>query len=568
MSTHEVVYHALLAVGGLLCVGVASYAWRRRERSGAKLLVGLFVAVVYWIVTTSLVLVFAGTPLGRAVARAQYVGVTLSTMFVVLLALQYTGREKYVTRSTVALLAIHPLLTNVAVWIPPFREHFLTFGAADPGTFYGYAYEFGGLFLVHTLYSYILLVAAAVMYVSFAVRSDDIYQRQTVALIVGLLAPWFGNAIYLLGPISVDITSLTFAITGLALWWAIFYQDFLEVVPVARGTIVDNLNAGVVVLDRNDRVVDINPRGRKLLDLDDAAIGRPVADALASHTAIHDAYATLTSHEDSDETEVAVEGRDFRIEVSPLYNRRDERIGNLLVVEDISERKRRQRELQRQNEQLEQFANVVSHDLRNPLNVASSRLELGIETGDEEHLRRVEQAHQRMDRIIDDVLTLAREGKQVEARSRESLRSLAERAWRHVETPAAELVVADDREIEADEQRLVRALENLFRNALEHGREDATVTVGSTQAGFYVADDGQGIATDHQDEVFEDGYTTNDDGTGFGLAIVQSIVEAHGWEITVRDSEDGGARFDVRGITPPTGREDGVTQSPPTDLSG
>ncbi|WP_335999637.1 histidine kinase N-terminal 7TM domain-containing protein [Halorientalis halophila] len=569
MSTHELAYQAVLAVSGLLCVGVASYAWRRRERRGAKPLVGLFFAVLFWIATTALVIAAAGTPTGAAVARAQYVGVTLSVMFVFLLALEYSGRGEHVTRTTAALLLVEPILANVAVWVPPLRDQFLRFGAVDPGTYYGFAYEFGPLFTVHTIYSYVLLVAAAVMYVSFAVRSEEIYQRQTVGLFVGLVAPWIGNALFVSGAVSVDVTPVGFAITGVALWWAIFYQDFLEVVPVARGTVVDNLDAGVVVVDRTDRIVGVNPRGRELLGETEPLIGRPVTEGLAEFPTLREAFEDLSGTEGTDEMEVAVGPRDFQVKVSPLANQRDERIGRLLVIEDISERKRRRRELERQNEQLEQFASVVSHDLRNPLSVASSRLELGVETGDRQHFERVERAHARMDRIIDDVLTLAREGKGVTETERTSLAAVATAAWNHVATGEATLEVVEDRALLADPARLQRAFENLFRNSVEHGGSDVTVTVGPTDEGFYVADDGPGIPEADRDRIFENGYSNGEDGTGFGLAIVQTIVTAHGWEIEAVESESRGARFEVAGVgsvdeRPPV---DGTDEREPDPLS-
>jgi signal transduction histidine kinase len=91
-------------------------------------------------------------------------------------------------------------------------------------------------------------------------------------------------------------------------------------------------------------------------------------------------------------------------------------------------------------------------------------------------------------------------------------------------------------------------LENLFRNALDHGGKDVTVTVGILERGFYVEDDGSGISADPPTDIFESGYSTTSEGTGFGLAIVADIVEAHGWEIHVTSGESGGARFEVRGV--------------------
>ncbi|MFD1587113.1 histidine kinase N-terminal 7TM domain-containing protein [Halorientalis brevis] len=556
MSTHAMLYHSILAVGILLCVGVGVYAWRRRERRGATLLVGIFATLVYWMATTSLIVHFAGTPIVRPIARSQFLAIPVLTLLLFLLALRYTGRERYITRKTVALLLVHPVLTNVAVWVPPLKQHFVQYGARDASSFFGYAFIKGPLFLVHTTYSYVLMGAAAVMFVTFAFRSEYIYQRQVGIFLVGVFAPWIGNVLYLFGPVSVDITSLAFAITGLALWWAMFSQDFLNIVPIARSTVVDNIGAGVFVLDVDDRVVDVNPKGRELLDLqNEDVIGRHATAALAGYPAVRDTFQNAADTTDEVEAEVDFGTNTYQVQNTPLSDEHDNVIGRLFLVNDVTEQKRRQQELERRNEQLEQFANVVSHDLRNPLNVASGKLELGMVNDEPEHFEDVKEAHERMNRIIDDVLTLARQGQQVDDRMQVSLQSLATRAWRNVETADAQLQVVADCPFAADESRLLRAFENLFRNAIEHGRETTTVTVGQTEDGFYVADDGPGIPADERDDVFEDGYTTNEDGTGFGLSIVESIVEAHGWEIAVTESESGGARFEVTGIASLTDRQ-------------
>ncbi|WP_181684632.1 PAS domain S-box protein [Halorhabdus salina] len=202
-------------------------------------------------------------------------------------------------------------------------------------------------------------------------------------------------------------------------------------------------------------------------------------------------------------------------------------------------------ELQRQNERLDEFASVLAHDLRNPLNVAVGRLDHLRSAHDSEHLETVADALDRMDAMIDDVLTLAQGGRTVTDTTAVALSTIAEESWETVETDRASLHVDGDVTVQAEQSRLQQLFENLFRNAIEHAGTDVTVTVGALENGFFVADDGPGIPTDDRQTVFESGYTTADDGTGFGLAIVREIVQAHDWTITVSESEAGGARFEI-----------------------
>lgn len=205
-------------------------------------------------------------------------------------------------------------------------------------------------------------------------------------------------------------------------------------------------------------------------------------------------------------------------------------------------------ELQRQNERLEEFTSIVSHDLRNPLNVARGYLELTREGSDDEHLANVARAHERMGDLIDDVLALARHGTDAIDVEPVHLGECSRACWQNVETAAATLVVDADRTVPADRSQLQQLLENLYRNAVEHGGDDVTVTVGTRPDRFYVEDDGAGIPEVKRDAVFEAGYSTNPEGTGFGLRIVKQVAEAHGWEVGVTDGADGGARFEVTGV--------------------
>ena len=259
--------------------------------------------------------------------------------------------------------------------------------------------------------------------------------------------------------------------------------------------------------------------------------------------------------------------------------------GAVIISRDVTERRADERRLERQNERLDEFARIVSHDLRNPIDVASLRLELLQEEVDSEHVPPIATALQRMESLVEDVLSLAREGTAVRDPHPVSLSTAAVTAWATVETGDAHLVTETDREILAEDTRLSQLLENLFRNAVEHGstsprstssHEDAvehgstssrtesddavehgstgpdagtlTVTVGDLEDGFYVADDGVGIPAEAYDQVFDPGYSTSEDGTGFGLEIVQALAEAHGWSVSVTDSADGGAQFEIRGV--------------------
>ena len=225
------------------------------------------------------------------------------------------------------------------------------------------------------------------------------------------------------------------------------------------------------------------------------------------------------------------------------------------------ERSQREQELERQVKRLEEFSHIVSHDLRNPLNVAQGRLEIAQAEHDSPHLDTVVDALDRMEAIIEDTLMLARQGQAVDTMETIEIADLVEDCWDVIETPNADLRVVDDFTVHGDPNRLSHVFENLFRNAIDHNEGPITIRVGlknvmytNTRApdsgtfSFFVEDDGRGVPAGRRESVFDAGETTRTDGTGFGLPIVKQIAEAHGWEIELTDSFDGGARFEFTNV--------------------
>jgi PAS domain S-box-containing protein len=221
--------------------------------------------------------------------------------------------------------------------------------------------------------------------------------------------------------------------------------------------------------------------------------------------------------------------------------------GSVGILRDATRETRQRKELIRQNKRLEEFTSIVSHDLRTPLGNAQTAATLARSTADESHFDTLESELDRMDRMIDELLTLAKEGEAVSETEPIDLGRLATEAWEPFGSTQDSLYIPEGTaRIDADKSRFRRLLENLFRNAVEHCPSPVTVTVGRTESGFYVADDGPGIDEANHEDVFEPGYTTVEDGTGFGLAIVRRIADAHGWEVAVTRSDSGGTRFDVQ----------------------
>ncbi|WP_267644178.1 hybrid sensor histidine kinase/response regulator [Haloarchaeobius amylolyticus] len=293
--------------------------------------------------------------------------------------------------------------------------------------------------------------------------------------------------------------------------------------------------------------------------------------------------------------EVTVQTKDGRtypgeVQVALLPFEDGEFRGSVGAIRDITERKKREQELQRQNERLDAFASIVSHDLRNPLGVSQGYLDLVEEQTDEsvaEYIGHVEDGLARMEDIIADVLAIARQGQTVTETEPTDLEDIVREAWSNVDTKEATLAVTDSMRIAVDRSRLLRALENLFRNAVEHGGRTVAIEVGllsptggdgsvagddlaidgtggfefpegeqpeepdiTRPAGFYVADDGEGMPAEIRENAFDSAFTTSEEGLGIGLWVVREVASAHGWTTTVVESAEGGARFEFSDVKP------------------
>jgi PAS domain S-box-containing protein len=566
MSVLETAYVMALGVSVLIAILMGIHTLKYWSRSQVRWFTGLLAGISLWAGAQIFQTLLPEYGASLFWSKVIYVGVVTLVFFLILYVLEYTDHEHLVTDRTIAVLALEPIAVVGVIFTNEVHGLFWTEVVADPSAMSGLAFSLGPLLWVHTVYSYFLILGATALLVRTFIRSQELYRHQIVALIVATLVPLSANALFFAGVLSFDLTSAGFLVTASALWISMYRFDFIDLSPVARNTVVDNMREGMFVLNEEDRFIDINETGRRMLGMeeDEEVLGEHAEDALSDIPAVYERYRDVMRGSDEFSMSVGDTVRHYRVDVSPLSNKREETVGRLFMVRDVTEQRKRQNELERQNEQLEQFASLVSHDLRNPLNVAEGYVGMIEQIGDEdvtEYAKEVDRSHERMRRIIEDVLTMARQGQTIDEREHVDLAALAREAWGNVDTREAILEIELDVTVSGDRGRLLQVLENLFRNALDHGPDDVTVRVGRLgdggtgvidpeKQGFYVEDDGHGIPPERRDEVLEAGHTTSEDGTGLGLSIVEQFVEAHGWEITVTEGSDGGACFEVVGATP------------------
>lgn len=421
-------------------------------------------------------------------------------------------------------------------------------------------------FWVHTASSYFLVVAGTSILGVEAVRSTGLRRKQMALLSLASVPFLLANVVTLselLWPVY-DLSPFGYLVSAVLFGLVLLRGRFLDITTVARSTAMSVMDDAVITLDKRDRVIDCNRAARTLFDVDGDYHGMPAAAFFESVPA-----SVLSEFEDETkvDTEITVplagSERHFALSISPVAEKTTG--ARVIVLSDITLFKQREKRLRRQNERLDEFASVVSHDLQNPLGLAQTYLDFAEESGSTDDFEAVREAHERMNVMIEEMLTMARAGQTIDGTEPCSLHTVATEAWNSIQTDWVTLDNdLDDERIEADRNRLRQLLENLFRNSVEHGLLEAERKVLAGQKeidftgprvrigpltdahGFYIADNGTGLPDDAAQDLFAYGVTTSDDGTGLGLAIVADIVAAHGWTIEACDSETGGARFEIR----------------------
>jgi signal transduction histidine kinase len=197
---------------------------------------------------------------------------------------------------------------------------------------------------------------------------------------------------------------------------------------------------------------------------------------------------------------------------------------------------------------IEEVASVVNHDLSNPLSIADGYFDVVRETADSPYEDHVAHAHDRLQAGIDDVVAMARGGAPVADPHPVPVARLAEEAWVNADRAVDRLTVPTDAAVRADPDRLLAVLERLFDNVDVHAGTDTSVTVDVADGRLTVADDGHGLDPDHRERALEAGFSTAQDHSGLGLAVVDRLAEAHGWTVELAASADGGLCVALAGV--------------------
>jgi PAS domain S-box-containing protein len=595
-----------LAASALTCIVLALYAWRRRPTPGVAFFVLMMLTVAEWTVGYNFELNSTTLPAILFWAKLEYLGIAGGPLSALLLAIAYTGHERWLTLPRFLLLLAIPAITNILVWTNEY--HGLVWQNVGLSNIQGLVMldvRYGSWFIVHAVYSYLMMIIGILLVLQSLVHAPLIYRRQSVALVLSGAIPMVGNALYIfkLSPVpTLDLTPFAFTLAGLLWAWNLFHYHFLDIVPVARDTIIESMRDAVIVLDAHNRIVDINPSARQILRREASeVIGRPALQILAARPDIVERYRDTV--ELSDEIVLGVDApRFYDLRISPLYDAQRRINGRLVILHDITERKHVEEALRQAVESAEaanraksSFLTNMSHELRTPLTSILGYSELLQLRADDQgyddmlgDLRRINTAGDHLLTLINDLLDLSKieAGKlklYLETFDVSTLvLHVAGTVRPLIERNTNTLQISCPRDIgvmHADQTRVQQILFNLLSNAAKFTQRgtitlqvSSELNVSGSEVGrdvsgapaehvehraqnffvFEISDTGIGISPEQMRGLFKefmqaDASTTRKyGGTGLGLALTARLCRLMGGEITADSQIARGSRFVVR----------------------
>jgi PAS domain S-box-containing protein len=598
-------YAVALILAAMLSLGIGGFAGRRRDLPGAPALLLLAVAAAVWALGYALELSTTRYAVMLFWAKVQYLGIVTVALAWLGFVLLHTGRGHWLNRRTIPLLAISPLLTLLLVWTN--ERHGLIWANIrrdQSGTYPFLDFSHGIGFWACIAFSYACLLVGMILLTYTFIRSPRLYRRQTGIMLLGGLMPWLGNAMYISGlnpwPF-LDLTPFGFVLSALVLALGISRYRLLDVVPVARDLVIESMGDGVIVIDEQEHIVDINPAAQRSIGCSASEIiGQSARQVFAPWPELIRRYADVT--ELTEELVITEDGeeRAYDMRISPLYDRAGHLRGRLIVWHDITDRRQAEAALRRQNEELTRlhdklsrakeaaeaanrakstFLANMSHELRTPLTAILGYSELVRMQSEETDIAdittdmlAIESAGKHLLTLISNLLDFSK----IEAGKMELFLeefTVSELVQQVVNT-VRPLVAQQDNTLEvhslndggsmyADQLKTQQILLNLLGNAAKF-TEQGTITLTVSRAShdgdnaaatdlirFQVADTGPGIAPEQLDTLFKEfmqadpSTTRKYGGTGLGLAISQRYCRMMGGEITVTSTVGQGTTFTV-----------------------
>lgn len=566
-----------------IAIFVLVYTWQRRTMRGARPLLPLLFGLVIWLVGSTLEALAFDANTRLFWSNFQFIGVVMVPTAWFMFSLVFTDHAAVLTRTNLTLLLIMPLLTLILLWTSPWQQFFQVskvLNTSGPNPYWDWVPGPG--FWIHAAYSYSLTIAGVVILARAYRQSARLHRRQISVMLVGAVVPWIVNILFVVVRVSpFDYTAISFLITGTAVAWGIFKVGLVEITPVIRKRVIDEMQDGVLVLDEHDRILEANPAVLQMAQVSADVIGQHMSQISDRWPELRQRFQHLTSGQE--EVTLAFpdgEKRHYQISISPLLDKNDHLSGRVVMVHEITQLKQTETSLMVAKEAAEAasrakstFLATMSHELRTPLAAIIGYSELIQERSEAlgyekivPHLKQIGTAAQGLNFLIGNILDLSKiEAERMDINISDfSVSDLVAEVVNSVQPQMTkngnvlELDLAPHLGLmQTDRTKLRQILLNLLGNATKFTYE-GTVLLAARQDHatgcilFTVRDSGEGISDQMMDKIFQpfvqadSSFTRVHGGSGLGLTISSRFCQMLGGTIEVESRLGEGATFLVK----------------------
>ncbi|MEW5869203.1 MAG: histidine kinase N-terminal 7TM domain-containing protein [Chloroflexota bacterium] len=345
MQLEYSIYILPLLASGAISAWVAWYALSHRRATAGALMLGILaLSITEWTLGYMLEIAGADLPTKLFWGKVQYIGIATAPLMWLLFALYYSNPSWRLTPRNLLFLIAIPLVTIALIFTNEAHHLIWTENHINnAGAFSTLGVSYGPWFWVHSAFSYLALLAGAVLILRSIGRAQNLYREQAVALLVAVVAPWVGNVLYLSGlsPIAhLDPTPFAFTITTVAVAWGILGFRLIDLLPLARDTVVEEMQDGMIILDQDGRIADANPAALRLIGSSATqTIGQSVATVFGPWPQIVERF--KDTKEGLEEVSIG-EGPDkrwYELHISALADKRQHLIGRVITIRKITDRK-------------------------------------------------------------------------------------------------------------------------------------------------------------------------------------------------------------------------------------
>jgi len=548
-------YQIPLLASSLFSAIIIALLYRKKKAAGRKFLILFMSSIFIWSVADFFNLL--NTTLNAKIfwSNFSYFGVATFSIFLILFVLEYIGKGELINRSKIILLSIIPIITIILIWTNE-HHHLMrqSFFIQNISGLLGLGKVYGTWFWIQFIYAHSIVIISSVLIFYSLSLSLNIYKKQGIIFLIGILVPLISNLLYVSHIVSfpIDMTSVSFAITGMVLYWGITRENLLDFVPTVYMEVFNEIPDSVLILDEANQVVGMNPSAESIFNIKFSDIRRMNLHELINWNEFNQ---FINEHRSSENYHGSFSNNNkyYDVNLKTIYDKKHSSIGKLIVLHDISKRREMEEQLINSNKQIEGLNDtlqiihkILRHDLLNKFTIMKFTFEIYKESGDKLILDKLENSIDNGVELINRLRELESfiiaKGDLIHIPVRDIVERVSTTITVPIEIKGNANVIADD--------ALFSVFENIMRNSVVHGKTDRIkVDIKSKNkiSTIKVTDFGKGIPEAIKDKIFEEGISYGDNkGSGLGLFIVKKTIERYGGEIKVVDNKPSGAIFIIK----------------------